>query len=315
MPARRTTTSLYSIPPLLCTNCIIFRESVQLSGTCAAMNVFRRLPLSLGRSTTVDIMPSPNPRFHAVARHIVKLPRELVHRIIDDLTLGNLLELVILHDLPYIEECVLGHNGLDIVFQRIDWGILKAYYQIFLTLRWRRRQFGRRKPVVALPYFDDCDITTFVTKASQKDLIRIVTESIEGMVRRYREFAFHLNVEGMPDLWQKLIQDQDDNNGFRCESPEATRAVVDGLWDAERELNRVKAGQLERMASLVERYPSTLRTRGDWFQDPRRNEQHIVDNLRRVGRRMMVTANVLCGSIVGKEIFTERDLFIVPYNR
>jgi len=255
-------------------------------------------------------MSSPNPRFHAVARHIVKLPRELVHRIIDDLTLGKLLELITIHDLPYIEECLLGHHGLDVLFQRIDLGDLKAYYRIFLTLRQRRRQFGRRKPTVALAYFDDCDVQTFVTKYNTRvDLISVVTEAIEELVQRYRDYAFHLNVEGMPDLWQTL-QDV----GFRCESPDATLAVVEGLWDAERELNRVKAAQLERMASLIERYPATLRTRADFLQDPRRNEGHIVEKLRNMGRRML-KGNILSGCIVGIEVFTYRDLFIIPYNR
>ena len=49
------------------------------------------------------------PRFWAVGSHLPRLPRELIHQIIDTLSVQKILEIICTQDSPYLDECVATH--------------------------------------------------------------------------------------------------------------------------------------------------------------------------------------------------------------
>ena len=92
------------------------------------------------------------------------------------------------------------------------------------------------------------------------------------------------------------------------------REIFEIIDAAEANLNDLKAEQLERMARLMEKYPGTLRQRGDWSQEPRKSEQHIITNLRRKSTEMR-RRQLLSRQFKSSSVFAFRQLYLVPYDR
>lgn len=191
-------------------------------------------------------MASSNaPALQSVVRYLVTLPRELVHKIIDNLCISQVLSLF-LHNVPYIEECILGHFHYKHLFA-IEGQLqkLSEYYRIYSTILYS---------LCISPH-------KHTTKLSVHPAWSKVT---------YGELVTHLHTETL-HLINKITPGMADLAVLSAFSPTPLHAVWDSstlpllqsrwtsLSKATKVLNVKKSEQLLRLQALVFEYPNILK--------------------------------------------------------
>ncbi|KIK02765.1 hypothetical protein K443DRAFT_131735 [Laccaria amethystina LaAM-08-1] len=224
-------------------------------------------------------------RYSSVAGRLPKLPRELVHKILDDISLVKVLELVSSHDIPYIDECVSTHFHLRQLLPPDVLPEAKSYFLLYNTLCERRR----RQPLPNLPQLaHDAQVLLQAKPSRRVDIIAIIKVEILKDLEAYAPF-FPYSVTWLWDLFN----------------------VIDA---SEKKLNAVKSDQLKRMAELMVEYPGMLRDYQDPSQEQRRNADHTIAKLLLLSERIK-RPQMLSGKFVGRYIFIQHNFHLVPYDR
>lgn len=74
---------------------------------------------------------STTPKPPAIIRHLTTLPRELIHNIIDNLCISQVLSLSLSND-PFIDECIIGHLNYKCIFHNLgQLRKLTEYFRIY----------------------------------------------------------------------------------------------------------------------------------------------------------------------------------------
>lgn len=245
-------------------------------------------------------------RYSSVAGRLPKLPRELVHKILDDISLVKVLELVSSHDIPYIDECVSTHFHLRQLLPPDVLREAKSYFLLYNTLCERRR----RQPLPNLPQLaHDAQVLLKAKPSKRVDIVAIIKVEILKDLEAYAPFFPVLR--------------------YFCPDPKLSIpdrvfwdiSSVTWLWDlfntidaAQKKLNAVKSDQLKRMAELMVEYPGMLRDYQDTSQEQRRNADHKIAKLLLLSERIK-RPQMLSGKFVGRYIFTQHNFYLVPYDR
>jgi hypothetical protein len=245
-------------------------------------------------------------RYSSVAGRLPKLPRELVHKILDDISLVKVLELVSSHDIPYIDECVSTHFHLRQLLPPDVLPEAKSYFLLYNTLCERRR----RQPLPNLPQLaHDAQVLLQAKPSRRVDIIAIIKVEILKDLEAYAPF-FPVLRYFCPDP----ILSIPDRVFWDISS-------VTWLWDlfnvidaSEKKLNAVKSDQLKRMAELMVEYPGMLRDYQDPSQEQRRNADHKIAKLLLLSERIKLP-QMLSGKFVGRYIFIQHNFHLVPYDR
>ncbi|KAF8078303.1 hypothetical protein FPV67DRAFT_1405031 [Lyophyllum atratum] len=261
---------------------------------------------------SLNISPGPIPvrRYHAVARKLKTLPPELVHQVLDDLPVSNILEIICGHDIPYVDTCVLSHMHLRRIFPTPEsLSTVKQYFTLYMELCQRRESaHASRKPFI--PALGQ-DALVFVSKrnATSSPFDRIlasVKADIQRLLETYEPYLTTLSKFAPKPLGRGVPEISD----------------LTALWDfwinleaAERSLNSVKSSQLRRIAKLHVDYPGTLRMRLDTSQASRHHsEQHRINELEFSARRVL-KLQILLGKFIGRTLFSGQRFPVVPYDR
>lgn len=244
-------------------------------------------------------------RYSSVAGRLPKLPRELVHKILDDISLVKVLELVSSHDIAYIDQCVSTHFHLRQLLPPDVLPEAKSYFLLYNTLCERRR----RQPLPNLPQLAHDAQVLLKAKLSQRvDIIAIIKVEILKDLEAYAPFFPILRYFCDPKLSipDRVFWDV---------------SSVTWLWDlfniidaAEKKLNAVKSDQLKRMADLMVEYPGMLREYQDFSQEQRRNADHKIAELLLLSERIK-RPQILSRKFVGRYIFSQHNFHLVPYDR
>ncbi|KAG6866858.1 hypothetical protein C0991_008794 [Blastosporella zonata] len=255
---------------------------------------------------------TPNRRYHAVAQNLVTLPPEVLHKVLDDLPLLKILEVISVHNVPYVDRCILSHIRYSQIF-RIPQSLstLKQYFTLYVELC--QRQQGRRSsgnPEIAILARDATRLVEH--KGGEPDysekLLAKVKLEVLSLLKAYEPYmsalahyseSLQLIAGGTPD----------------ASDPTALRDFWTLLDQAERNLNQAKSAQLLRISRLYAEYPGMLRQRLDDSQESRRlSDKHRIKQLE-ISARRMLKPQILRGKLVAKVVFAEQRFPVLPYNR
>ncbi|KAG6910567.1 hypothetical protein DXG01_009517 [Tephrocybe rancida] len=251
-----------------------------------------------------------NRRYHAVAQKLDILPPEVLHKVLDDLPLLKILEVISVHNVPYVDSCVLSHPNYGRIFRTPQsLFILKQYFTLYVELC--QRQQGPRSsgnPEIARLARNATQLVKELGKApgySDKILAEVKVE-VFALLETYKPYMQALAqyspqsiAGGMPDL----------------SDPVALRHFWTHLDAAETSLNEAKSAQLLRIARLYAEYPGMLRHRLDDSQESRRlSDHHRIDALK-ISAQRMLKPQILRGKFVAKAIFSQQQFPVIPYDR
>jgi hypothetical protein len=253
----------------------------------------------------------PQHRYHAVARKLEHLPPELVHQVLDDLPFTKIVELVSLHDVPYLDTALLSHFHLSkFITSDHNLSSLKQYFKVY-TLLCQRREGSKEPPHPDIDFLQH-DLVYFANLHPEDpiqtyhaiiDQIKIATLHL---LSRYTPYLPALS-EFAPEpflAWEFVIAD-----------PVSLSQQWTSLDAAEVALNDVKANQLRRLVTILTQYPEMLRRSTYNSQEPRLHAlRHHVDWLQSLASKM-TKPQVIKHRPVAQNIFADHKLPFVPYDR
>ena len=240
-------------------------------------------------------------RHAAIANQLAKMPPELVHKIINDLPIIKLLELVSTYNVPYIDQCITTHIHLGRVFSAEHLAEVKEYFTLYLRIITLDHPSMIPK-IMQLNY----DAIAFLKLDPPVNIVAVLKANIIKNLETYQPFFPLLDRYSPQPIPRRIFWSTDTAAGLR--------EIFEMIDAAEANINDLKAEQLERMARLMEKYPGTLRKREDWSQEPRKSEQHIITNLLRESTEMR-RRQLFSRQFKSNSVFAFRQLYLVPYDR
>uniref|UniRef100_A0A8H7XPB0 Uncharacterized protein n=1 Tax=Psilocybe cubensis TaxID=181762 RepID=A0A8H7XPB0_PSICU len=253
-------------------------------------------------------------RRHGSFTHYISLvPPEVAHKILDDLPMGHLLQLICDNDIPHLEGCIISHLVLGKLFSAEYLAEIKELYSLYLricrvilghipqlmhALRYDGRIFVNRHGVFCNAQNNYPVLRNSIISAAKAAIINILHryESSLPVLRNYAPRPI-----GPKSIWTTT-------------TVEDLTEIFENLDAAEMKLKSIKSAQLQRMANIVQNYPGMVRTRWNFAQDHLRNNQHLVDWLLQCAKTMQ-RRQIGRNRIVARSIFSCRRLYLVPYDR
>ncbi|KAM3065866.1 hypothetical protein ACMFMG_009911 [Clarireedia jacksonii] len=218
-------------------------------------------------------MPWPAEKTPILIQFLPKLPRELVHKVVDDLPIIKVLR-ILCYKIDYLNECVLTHLHYRKLFSSSqDISLVVAYFCLF-----RETRLFTRSPL-APPHSLLAQILGPHISTSLRDIIEILQTGVIAirscldnsrldldLLTKYERFPPPLLVDPFANATQWL---QHAWNYWQW------------VKDAKLNLNARKADQLKLATNLVERYPHMVKQ----AMDPREdvtvcNASHVASQLR-----------------------------------
>ncbi|KAF8243645.1 hypothetical protein K440DRAFT_611848 [Wilcoxina mikolae CBS 423.85] len=239
---------------------------------------------------------APRSRHSAVARRLKNLPPELVHQVISDLELPDILELICTHDIPYIEQCISSHINYGTLLSPTNLPVLKQYFTLHLDLSCQRRRSST-------PQID------FINRGiTYPDLLTNVQAAIVSDLMIYEEYLPALNEFSTSYIPHAAYWDMS--------SCEALRNLWERLAAAEEKMNAAKSAQLTRLVGLLVAHPGMLRQCYDNSQEQRSKsyERHCISYLEFLVKDML-KPQVLSGKFVARALFRRHRFPWVPYDK
>lgn len=221
---------------------------------------------------------SSAPALPSIVRYLVTLPRELVHKIMDNLCISQVLSLS-LHSIPYIEECILGQFHYRRLFPKPDQlRKLSEYYRLYKTIL-HSLCISPHKHTTKL------SVHPAWSRITYGELVTLVHAEIFHLINKV--------TPGMADL-----------AALSALSPTPLHAVWDSstlpllqsrwtsLSETTKVLNVKKSEQLLRLRALVFEYPNILRA-GLNNQGYKNSLIHITDYLGLHAKQLLRPKNEL----------------------
>ncbi|KAL2075867.1 hypothetical protein VTL71DRAFT_810 [Oculimacula yallundae] len=241
-------------------------------------------------TTDENLVPPANVRRPAFINGLTLLPVELVHKVLDDLPLIQVLKIISCEN-AYINECVLSHI---------------AYGKLFVSERLLKT--GVPREIHTYSSMGEC-------RGGQLKRARFY------MAAEIRKHVFLLNeiTEALSCFASEPIPD--DSSSAITEVTETSLALWRARWTwlttAKRALNQSKANHRLRAASLLSTHPGKLQLKKplDPSQGPARpNTAHIVNRLEQIAKKI-VSHQRLYESSESACRYRLYGLILVPYDR
>ncbi|KAF7863822.1 hypothetical protein EAF04_006787 [Stromatinia cepivora] len=222
-----------------------------------------------------------------VVRNLQKLPREIVHEIMNDLPVIKILS-VLSWRLPYLDQCVITHINYGRVFRsQNDVSHAIKHYTLYREICW----FRRWPPADASSVFAmSCQM--LIKNWLPLDLM------ISNMSRKIRA-GLYINAHDL-DLLLKhrgSIRPRTEDTGIQSRGQPLNLKKCWIYWNWIKEtklrLNKLKSQELRFSAGLVEKYPRILKRPLDPSQGaPRPNTTHNVVMFERLAVRSLSDRNL-----------------------
>lgn len=263
-------------------------------------------PQKVDQTALVDIL-QPKAIITA-AEGLCRLPRELVHQILDDLPLLKILQLIASQkDSTYLRECLLGQQHLQIIFPTMEHlvhiqNMFALYYEIGSILHCSLDIPPTSFPIISMLASRGSLVTySFLRHYLQKKLtawldIAIQYTNVLGQRGRHRLGQY---------FEQRAHRDWHD----------PSYSGNNRLWIALKfELCKevdIKVDQLYRLAQIVEFWPTKVKKSSDPSQKPRSNFQHLTNQMGLYARVWARKPDV----VLRRDYLFNSDLFpLVPYD-
>jgi len=236
---------------------------------------------------------------------LTKLPRELVHKVLDDLPVIKILQ-IISHKIQYLDQCITTHIRYRRMFD--SQASINSVVDYFILYREIKR--ATQAPLTLLP-----GLETYGSSI-------VGQRSYEWRLRTYLVSRIDLDLTLSP-VEQNLLNPW---GSGQCPSKPGERDPdqLEQFWkrwnwikDSKLNLNVEKASHFTKAADLITAYPGNfmLKTPLDPNQGaPRRNVDHIANRFRLTARKVLRDHRILykykgyCGQAVD-------GLILVPYDR
>lgn len=242
-------------------------------------------------------------RYHSVAYRLPSLPPEIVHKVIGDLQLAKILEIVCSHNIPYIDDCIISHIVLGKIFTSDSLQAVKKFYTIYLAVC-KRHRLAHLK----LPRIRSLEIDAFSYLKSRKSVYNILGEIKAAILEELGGY-----VEYFPTL-RKFSTSPIPDEVFWASTHSELERLLSTIVAAEDALNTKKSMQLERIALLIKENPGMLKMGKTQTQDPCRNEQHRIDHLLHFSQKIL-KPQILDRNFVAGFIFSRCRFYLEPYDR
>lgn len=212
------------------------------------------------------------PAIPSVVRYLLTLPRELVHKIIDNLCVSQVLSLA-LHNVPYIEECILGHFDYKHLFQKpAQLRRASEYYRLYAVVLY---------PLHISPHKQTKRLATYPSwsKITYGELVTTLHTQVVSLIDRVTPGVDNLAVlSALSPTPLHAVWDS------------STLELLQSRWallgDATKTLNMKKSEQLLRLRALILEYPKILRG-GLNGQGYKSNLIHTADRLERQAKELL----------------------------
>lgn len=233
----------------------------------------------------------------SVIRHLATLPRELVHKVIDGLCLSQVLSLT-LHNVPYVDECILGHINYKRLFQEPS-QLQKAsnHFRLYHTILYTLCISPHRHTTMMAAHPAWSKITC-------------------------GELVAHLHIQ-IVYLIDKVTPERADLAVLSASSPTPLHRVWDSsdlqhlqlrwtlLGEVTKALNVKKSEQLQKLRALVLEYPGHLRADLN-IQEYKSNLNHMANSLEWRAKDLLRPRR----DIGGKSMYPfKKGLPVLPYDR
>ncbi|CZR60137.1 uncharacterized protein PAC_10033 [Phialocephala subalpina] len=228
-----------------------------------------------------SVLPSRPPAF---INGLTRLPRELVHRVLDDLPMIKILQ-IISHKIPYLDECIRSHMSYRRVFpsqREID--RISDHFILHRDIcRWKSISLTQghvfmtsnpssSRQLYIYGYMSSSQLAC--TREFMSDEIRKHVTLQDAEVEALAAFAS----QPLPTLYSSL------------QELEIWRARWEWIRGAKIKFNKAKAAQWFKAAELIESHPGKLMLKKplDPSQGPPRpNTAHIAAYLRRTANKIL----------------------------
>lgn len=265
------------------------------------------------RSSPSPEMITHTPRYQSIAHNLKTLPTELVHKVLDDLPVIKILELIT-HNIPYIDSCILSHLRLREVFESPEsLSTVKEYFIVYVELRKRRHSRGSDDNP-SIPLLAHGNLTflkheapRYRYRASPYELVLAeIKTALLLLLNKYASYVPVLSKFAPAPIPGRALWDA------ALSHPKTLRSLWDNIDAAERNICSIKTEQQRRIAKLLLEYPGMLRTYKDVSQEPRIHSlQHLVNTYETAARKTLELKKILGGN----GYFGEHKFPLVPYDR
>lgn len=167
------------------------------------------------------------------------MPPELVHKIINDLPIIKLLELVSTYNVPYIDQCITTHIHLGKVFSAKYLADVKEYFTLYLRIITLDHPSVIPR-IIQLNY----DAITFLKLNPPVNIVAVLKANIINNLEAYQPFSPLLDRYSSQPIPKRFCWPMDAAAGLR--------EIFEIIDAAKANLNDLKAEQLKRMARLME---------------------------------------------------------------
>lgn len=249
-------------------------------------------PKAMASSSTPALLSVPS-----VVRYLLTLPRELVHKIIDNLCVSQVLSLS-LHNVPYIEECILGHFDYKHLFQKsAQLRTASEYYRIYAVVLY---------PLAISPHKHTTMLATYPTwsKVTYGELTTTLHTQVVSLIDRVTPGATDLAVlSALSPTPLHAVWDS------------STLELLKSRWtllnEATKTLNTKKSEQLLKLRALVLEHPKILRA-GLNGQGYKSNLIHTAAFLEKQAKELLRPKR---GLGMKRSYTFKRGLLVLPHDR
>lgn len=240
---------------------------------------------------------SSTPALPSVIRYLLTLPRELVHKVIDNLCVSQVLSLA-LHNVPYIEECILGHFDYKHLFQKpAQLRRASEYYRTYAVTLF---------PLCISPHKHVTMLATHPTwsKITYGELVTTLHTQVVRLIDKA--------TPGAADL---AVLSASSPTPLHTVWDSSTLELLQSRWislnEATKSLNTKKSEQLLKLRALVLEHPKILRA-GLSGQGYKSNLIHTADRLERQAKELLRPKRSLG---MKRSYVFKRGLPVLPHDR
>ncbi|TFK66781.1 hypothetical protein BDN72DRAFT_771551 [Pluteus cervinus] len=255
--------------------------------------------------------PSALPRYHGVSTRLKTLPSSLVHTILSDLTILQILEILTVHSHPSLDTSVSTHPQIQPLLHPSSnhfINIKQTFHLYFDIIKSKRKPEHPDIPTLK----KDARTLGMVPAWGAHRQVNVLSEIQNALIKELEVFVQYFDILNSYTPSGDPIEDRD---LWDLDDIPSLRILWTNIHSSEIALNTKKASQLTRIADLVSQNPLLLLPSTSDTQAPHPNALHRVEMFRQAATRML-KPQLHCSRIMSTHIFggTGR-LPIVPYDR
>ncbi|KAL8692186.1 MAG: hypothetical protein Q9218_002744, partial [Villophora microphyllina] len=224
------------------------------------------------------------------AEALDKVPREIAHNILDNLTVSQVLQLASCQeDSDYLDQCILGHPRYQHLFDPPY--TLTDIQDFFIVYHGLRTSLN----LVLAPSSSPLGHSIGIFSSNGIRIVQnylphyLAKKSLQMLTLHGRYPWTYLDIYPrtlVDTLGRPLIGELEQSKPHTAQQCQAIFERWQRTVEAQQMINDMRAAQLRRMAEIYKTYPDLVKGFDDPSQKPRRNVQHTASLLRNLARKV-----------------------------